>query len=120
MTEPSPPAARKLRSSRPWTEWIAWVLEEAGYTVRIQAWDFAAGANFVLEMDMATRISQRTIAVLSPALAPALGPHRSGIASGHPPLLGARVSRRHRLLPHSYVLQRLGGHRHARPPKEAG
>ena len=51
----------------PWAEWIAWVLEEAGYSVLIQAWDFGAGANFVLEMDQAARISTRTVAVLSPA-----------------------------------------------------
>jgi TIR domain/NB-ARC domain len=54
-------------ADRPWAEWIAWVLEEAGYSVRIQAWDFGAGANFVLEMDEAARISTRTVAVLSPA-----------------------------------------------------
>ncbi len=23
-----------------WAEWIAWILEEAGYSVIIQAWDF--------------------------------------------------------------------------------
>src|SRR2546421_11262175 len=49
-----------------WAEWIAWHLEEAGYTTLLQAWDFQAGSNFVLAMDAATRQATRTIAVLSP------------------------------------------------------
>ena len=49
-----------------WAEWIAWVLEEADYTTKLQAWDFRPGANFVLEMDQATEVCDRTIAVLSP------------------------------------------------------
>jgi hypothetical protein len=49
-----------------WAEWIAWVLEAAGYTTAIQAWDFQAGGNFVLEMQTAAAGSGRTIAVLSP------------------------------------------------------
>jgi tetratricopeptide (TPR) repeat protein len=54
-------------SDRPWAEWIAWVLEAAGYSVLVQAWDFGPGANFVLEMDRGATISARTVAVLSPA-----------------------------------------------------
>src|SRR5689334_20979614 len=49
-----------------WAEWIAWQLEEAGYTTILQAWDFHAGGNFVLDMDRATKQAKRTIAVLSP------------------------------------------------------
>jgi hypothetical protein len=49
-----------------WAEWIGWVLEEAGATVCLQAWDFAPGSNFVLEMQRATASAHRTIAVLSP------------------------------------------------------
>ena len=30
---------------RRWAEWIAWVLEEAGHTVALQAWDFRPGSN---------------------------------------------------------------------------
>lgn len=48
-----------------WAEWIAWVLEEAGYSVVIQAWDFRPGANFILEMHRATEQTCRTLAVLS-------------------------------------------------------
>jgi len=50
-----------------WASWIAWVLEERGFSVKIQAWDFAAGSNFVLEMQKAASGAARTIAVLSPA-----------------------------------------------------
>ena len=53
------------KADRSWAEWIAWQLEEEGYTTVIQAWDFRAGSNFVLEMDRATREAKRTIAVLS-------------------------------------------------------
>jgi hypothetical protein len=49
-----------------WAEWIAWVLEEAKYRTIIQAWDFSAGRDFVLEMDRASKAAARTIAVLSP------------------------------------------------------
>jgi tetratricopeptide (TPR) repeat protein len=49
-----------------WAQWIAWELEEAGYSVVVQAWDFAPGSNFVLEMQKAAVSATRTIAVLSP------------------------------------------------------
>lgn len=48
-----------------WAEWIAWVLEEHGKTVVIQAWDFRPGGNFVLDIQSATQDCDRTIAVLS-------------------------------------------------------
>ncbi len=53
-------------ADRTWAEWIAWQLEEAGYTTVLQAWDFRPGSNFVLEMQRATTEAERTIAVLSP------------------------------------------------------
>ena len=43
------------KADRDWAEWIAWTLEEAGYSVVIQAWDFRAGGNFVLEMHKAAK-----------------------------------------------------------------
>lgn len=49
-----------------WAEWIAWQLEEAGFTTILQAWDFRPGANFVLKMQEASKKAKRTIAVLSP------------------------------------------------------
>jgi len=53
------------RADQQWAEWIAWTLEEAGYSVVIQAWDFRPGGNFVLDMQRAAAESQKTIAVLS-------------------------------------------------------
>ena len=49
-----------------WAEWVGWELEEAGYTVIVQAWDFGAGSNFVVEMDEAAKNAERTLALLSP------------------------------------------------------
>lgn len=52
------------KADRDWAVWIAWELEEAGFGVIIQEWDFRG--NFVLEMDRGHREAARTIAVLSP------------------------------------------------------
>jgi hypothetical protein len=52
-------------ADKTWAEWIAWTLEEAGYTVVIQSWDFRPGNNFVLEMARAAEGTRKTIAVLS-------------------------------------------------------
>lgn len=49
-----------------WAVWLAWQLEEAGYSTVIQAWDFRPGGNFILEMQKAAAEAERTIAVLSP------------------------------------------------------
>ena len=49
-----------------WAEWIAWQLEDAGFSTVIQAWDFGAGENFVLAMQKAATEAERTIAVISP------------------------------------------------------
>lgn len=49
-----------------WAEWVGWVLEEKGACVRLQAWDFVPGSNFVLEMQSAAAAAQCTIAILSP------------------------------------------------------
>lgn len=54
------------RADRAWAEWIAWQLEEAGYSVTLQAWDFGPGSDFIQEMDSALKEAQQTIAVLSP------------------------------------------------------
>jgi tetratricopeptide (TPR) repeat protein len=54
-------------SDRPWAEWIAWQLKQAGSSVVLQAWDMVAGRDFVHEMQRATTTARRTVAVLSPA-----------------------------------------------------
>lgn len=48
-----------------WAEWIAWQLEDAGYSTVIQAWDFRPGGNFVIDMQRAAEEAERTITVLS-------------------------------------------------------
>lgn len=52
---------------RAWAEWIAWVLEEHGYSIIIQAWDFRPGDNFILDMQRASTETERTMMVLSDA-----------------------------------------------------
>src|SRR6266566_9711953 len=42
-----------------WAAWIAWHLEAEGYHTMLQAWDFLAGSNFVLDMDAAARNATR-------------------------------------------------------------
>jgi len=54
-------------ADRGWAEWIAWQLEDAGYRVVIQAWDFGAGSQFVHQMHRAAQEALRTVAVLSAA-----------------------------------------------------
>jgi hypothetical protein len=50
-----------------WAEWLGWVLEDAGYRVVLQAWDFGAGSHFVAEMHHAAQEAARTVVVLSAA-----------------------------------------------------
>jgi tetratricopeptide (TPR) repeat protein len=47
--------------------WIAWILEEAGHSTIIQAWDFLTGSNFAIEMQNASVDCDHTIALLSQA-----------------------------------------------------
>ena len=53
------------RHDERWAEWIAWQLENAGYEVIFQLWDWGPGSDFVLEMQKATEQCERTIIVLS-------------------------------------------------------
>ena len=54
-------------ADREWAEWIAWQLQEDGYEVVIQAWDFRPGSNFIQQMNAALAESKTTIGVLSSA-----------------------------------------------------
>ncbi|SOE97674.1 TIR domain-containing protein [Burkholderia sp. D7] len=54
------------KADKVWAEWIGYVLEEKGFKVVIQAWDFRPGNNFVLEMQKAAATADRTLMVLSP------------------------------------------------------
>ena len=51
------------RADRSWATWVAWVLEDAGYSVFFQDWDFRG--NFVEHMNRAHAQAHRTLAVLS-------------------------------------------------------
>jgi tetratricopeptide (TPR) repeat protein len=52
-------------ADKAWAEWIAWTLEEAGYSVIIQEWHIRPGQSFAFEMQKAITDTDRTIAVLS-------------------------------------------------------
>ena len=54
------------KADKNWATWIAWHLEEAGYTTMFRPWDFRPGSNFVLLMQEATVTARRTVAVMSP------------------------------------------------------
>jgi hypothetical protein len=49
-----------------WAEWIAWQLEERGYRVLVQKWDFVPGGNWAAQMHKGMSSAARTVAVLSP------------------------------------------------------
>ncbi|MEY9842380.1 FxSxx-COOH system tetratricopeptide repeat protein [Streptacidiphilus sp. EB103A] len=51
---------------RAWAEWVAWQLEDAGYTTELDYWDWAAGENFILKMNDALK-SGRMVALFSAA-----------------------------------------------------
>jgi len=53
-----------VEADRPWAEWIAWQLREAGYQV-LKAWDLVPGSNRVVGMNDGIRRAARTVAVLS-------------------------------------------------------
>jgi tetratricopeptide (TPR) repeat protein len=54
-------------ADRAWAEWVAWQLEQAGYQVIIQAWDFEPGDNFVVRMRDALEHADRALALISAA-----------------------------------------------------
>ena len=49
-----------------WAEWIGELLEEAGYTVELQSYDYWARSSMILEMFAVSAIADATIALLSP------------------------------------------------------
>ena len=52
-----------------WAEWIAWTLENSGYSVTLPSWDFIPGSNFLGEMHRAISKSKQIVPVLSAAYA---------------------------------------------------
>src|SRR5580700_278046 len=54
-------------ADRAWAEWVAWQLTEAGYSVELDVWDWAAGQNFVTAMSDALDRADRVLALFSAA-----------------------------------------------------
>jgi TIR domain-containing protein/tetratricopeptide repeat protein len=50
-----------------WAEWLAWRLEQAGYTVELDVWDWAPGEDFVARMAAALERADRLLAVCTEA-----------------------------------------------------
>jgi tetratricopeptide (TPR) repeat protein len=53
------------QADRAWAEWIAWTLEDRGYRVLVQAWDFVPGSNWVRGIQTGAEDAARMIAILS-------------------------------------------------------
>jgi hypothetical protein len=54
-------------ADRAWAEWVAWQLTDAGYSVELDVWDWAAGQNFVAAMSDALGRCDRVVALFSAA-----------------------------------------------------
>ncbi|HLK95736.1 MAG TPA: FxSxx-COOH system tetratricopeptide repeat protein, partial [Nocardioidaceae bacterium] len=50
-----------------WAEWLAWQLQQAGYRVELDVWDWAPGEDFVARMQSALESADRLLAVCSEA-----------------------------------------------------
>jgi TIR domain-containing protein/tetratricopeptide repeat protein len=50
-----------------WAEWLAWQLQQAGYRVELDVWDWAPGEDFVARMAAALERAGRVLAVCSEA-----------------------------------------------------
>src|SRR5260370_36685309 len=80
-------------ADRLWAEWIAWQLEQEGYSVVLQTWDFRPGQDFVQSLQDAVRETGRTIAVLSPDYLKGLEKHSYRTALSGPVPSGAHEDR---------------------------
>jgi hypothetical protein len=50
-----------------WAEWLAWQLQQAGYSVELDVWDWAPGEDFVTRMQAALQRADRLLAVCTEA-----------------------------------------------------
>ncbi len=50
-----------------WAEWLAWQLQQAGYSVEVDVWDWAPGEDFVARMSEALERADRLLAVCTEA-----------------------------------------------------
>ena len=70
-------------ADRAWAEWVAWQLTEAGYTVELDVWDWAAGRNFVTAMsDALDAVRPGGGAVLGGVFRPVPVHHRGVVGGG--------------------------------------
>jgi TIR domain len=67
MDEPADFFVSYTGADRAWAEWVSWQLEQADYSVIVQAWDFEPGDNFVVRMRDALEQADRTLALVSAA-----------------------------------------------------
>ena len=52
-------------NNKDWAEWISWYLEEQGYAVSIDIWDYLPGHNRIYERDRALRQAEQILIVYS-------------------------------------------------------
>jgi len=69
------------RADRDWAEWIAGMIERAGYQPILDVWNFRPGENFVLRMQEAATESDLTLAMLSKDYLKALYTQPEGAAA---------------------------------------
>src|SRR4051795_10452209 len=50
-----------------WAEWLGWQLQQGGYTVELDVWDWAPGEDFVARMEAALERADRLLAVCTKA-----------------------------------------------------
>src|SRR3954468_16928193 len=50
-----------------WAEWLAWQLQDAGYSVELDVWDWTPGEDFVARMKTALQRADRLLAVCTEA-----------------------------------------------------
>jgi hypothetical protein len=50
-----------------WAEWLGWQLQEAGYSVELDVWDWSPGEDFVARMQQALQRADRVLAVCTKA-----------------------------------------------------
>lgn len=53
-------------ANKEYADWIAWALEEAGYSMMFDSWDFSKGKGFIDCMNEGMVGCERVIAVASP------------------------------------------------------
>lgn len=56
---------RNIEPDNRWAKWIAWVLEEEGFSVVIYSWDFGPGTQFISKIDDALSEADRVIIIIS-------------------------------------------------------